>query len=32
MKTIDEYDNKHFTVSGIRINGYTVSVYPIRRK
>ena len=32
FERIYEYDNKHFTVSGIGINGYIVSVYPIRRK
>ena len=28
----DEYNNKHFSVSGIGTNGYIVSVYPVRRK
>ncbi|MDY5983115.1 MAG: hypothetical protein SPJ17_05415 [Anaeroplasma sp.] len=32
FERIYEYNNKHFTVSGIGTNGYIVSVYPVRRK
>ena len=32
FERIYEYNNKHFSVSGIGTNGYIVSVYTVRRK